>query len=85
MREKNRDGGKIQGEGDYEAVRRFNRQERDFVRRKFGRGKVSADFDLEKMADREANAHSDQPRPGITERDAVKFRRRIIDTPRQRH
>jgi hypothetical protein len=82
---KNLMNGKIQGEGDYEAARRFNRQEQEFVRRKYGKHKVTADFDPEEMADREAHSRGDQPASGSTERDDANIRRRIIGTPRSRH
>ena len=40
-------GSKIQGEGDYEAARRFNKDQQDFVKRKWSRRPfIDADDDL---------------------------------------
>ncbi len=42
-------GNRIQGEGDYEAGRRFQKEEQEFVKRKFGNkaGKQQAPFEDE--------------------------------------
>lgn len=50
-------GNKVQGEGDYESAKRFNKMEQDFVKRKFGKrqqidqaiddGTLDADDDTE--------------------------------------
>jgi hypothetical protein len=36
-------GNKIQGEGDYEAARRFNKDQQDFVKRKWSRRPIIDD------------------------------------------
>jgi len=38
-------GNKNQGEGDYEAARRFNKAEQDFVQRKLGKKKAAVKGD----------------------------------------
>ena len=58
---------KIQGEGDYEAARRFNKDEQDFVKRKLGKkhtaGKPDPALDTQEDNENEAFEHaSQQPR-----------------------
>ena len=38
---------KIQGEGDYEAARRFNKDEQDFVKRKYSKKHAADKQDLD--------------------------------------
>ena len=36
---------KIQGEGDYESAKRFNKMEQDFVKRKYGKQEIDQAID----------------------------------------
>jgi hypothetical protein len=38
-------GSKIQGEGDYESAKRFNKMEQDFVKRKYGKQQIDQAID----------------------------------------
>jgi hypothetical protein len=55
-------GNKIQGEGDYEAARRFNKDQQDFVKRKWSRRPI-IDDDLVNSAD---DANDDSGSEDIT-------------------
>jgi len=52
---------KIQGEGDYEAARRFNKAEQDFVKRKFGKRDLQDALDLDDPLDGEPRDDDDKP------------------------
>jgi hypothetical protein len=60
---------KIQGEGDYDAARRFNKSEQDFVKHKLGKKPVAKRDDpygSQKRGDEEAeqrNPRSKLPEP----------------------
>jgi hypothetical protein len=55
-------GNKIQGEGDYEAARRFNKDQQDFVKRKWSRRPI-IDDDLVNSSD---DANDDSGSEDIT-------------------
>jgi hypothetical protein len=75
--------GKIQGEGDYKAARRFNKREQEFVRRKFGKQRVVADFDTTQSDVSHAD-RMDDPAAGATARDDEDYlRRQGFDLPQR--
>jgi hypothetical protein len=73
---------RIQGEEDYEAACRFNEREREFIRRKFGKHKVTADFPPERSEAAEAEHPRDLLEPDVTEHDEEYVRRLGIEVPR---
>ena len=67
---------KVQGEGDYESAKRFNKMEQDFVKRKYGKREVDQAIDDDTL-------DSDDDTE-IAENDEIRRLRRMENPPNQR-
>lgn len=54
-------GNKNQGEGDYEAARRFNKREQDFVKNKLGNKQLADELEADAFGDEEP-VETDDPK-----------------------